>query len=96
MLCVTASVGVCCFSGSCGGSAWHLPGQPNLCNDWGPVVGQHLLWESWFTDVSSATQTGWSRLSAVCVSCVPGVLGGWMPFPESQGQEHYLHLIVAA
>lgn len=52
-------------------AGWHLlqvsPDRPGLCNDWGPVVCSHFLWESCFTDVSSAAQTDWSR--AACLVC---------------------------
>lgn len=54
------------------------------------MVGSHFLWESWFRDVSSEVQTGWS-LAACWVFFFPCVhaadwVGGWMPFAESQGQ----------
>lgn len=83
----------------CPGVAWHLPGKPSLCNDWGPVVRTHFLWESQFTDVSSksADRLEPHRLLGVFPVCREQT--GWVdgrPSLKGRGrlQECYLHLIV--
>lgn len=63
------------------------------------MVGSHFLWESWFSNVSSAAQTDWSLAACWVFSlCSGSTLGGWVGCPSLRGrgrfQEHYLHLIV--